>query len=108
MTDEHRLPWHEAQWRRLAGARRDGRLPHATLLAGAAGLGKSRFARRLAGALVCPCPDQAGDACGSCEACRQAMAGSHPDLLWVSPEEQGKAIKIDAVRELRMISLSPA
>ena len=108
MTDEDRLPWHKAQWQRLAGARRDGRLPHATLLAGAAGLGKSHFARRLAGALVCPCPDQAGDACGSCDACRQATAGSHPDLLWVSPEEQGKAIKIDAVRELTAKSVLAA
>ena len=108
MSDSNRFPWHVAQWRRLADARRESRFPHAILLAGAAGVGKSQFAQRLAGALVCPTPDAAGDACGACDACRQTAAGIHPDLLRVSPEEPGKAIKIDAVRELTAKSVLAA
>ena len=108
MSDSDRFPWHVAQWQRLADARREGRLPHAILLAGAAGLGKSRFAHRLASALVCPAADASGDACGTCDACRQAAAGSHPDLLRVSPEEPGKAIRIAAVRELTAKSVLAA
>jgi DNA polymerase-3 subunit delta' len=99
MNDDS-LPWHRPQWQRLTETRGGGRLPHAILLAGAAGLGKTRFARRLAAALACPSPSETGDACGACDACRQTAAGSHPDLLWVSPEEPGKMIKIDAVRNL--------
>jgi DNA polymerase-3 subunit delta' len=100
MNPDDRLPWHESAWRSLARARSGGAMPHALLLRGAQGLGKGRFARRLAAALLCPTPDDSGDACGRCDACRQTTAGSHPDLLWAVPEEAGRAIKIDAVREL--------
>jgi DNA polymerase-3 subunit delta' len=99
-TDSEALPWHEALWQRLAAARRADRLPHALLLAGPAGLGKSRFARRLSNALVCPQVDEQGDPCGRCGSCRQAVAGAHPDQLWLAPEEPGKPIKIDAVRRI--------
>ena len=108
MSGDDRLPWHRAQWQRVTDARGDGRLPHAILLAGVAGLGKTCFARRLAAALACPGPGETGDACDACDACRQTAAGSHPDLLWVSPEEPGKAIKIDAVRRLTARSVLAA
>lgn len=100
MTRTSALPWHVDQWQRVADARAAGRLPHAILLSGAPGVGKSLFARRLAQSLICPTPDAAGDACRQCSACHQASAGSHPDLHWLSPEEEGKAIKIDAIRDL--------
>lgn len=108
MSGDERLPWHRAHWQRLCTARSGGRLPHAILLAGMAGLGKTLFARRLAAALACPSPSETGDACGACDACRQTAAGSHPDQLWVSPEEPGKAIKIDAVRRLTARSVLAA
>lgn len=93
-------PWHERLWQRLDAARRAQRLPHAILLAGPPGLGKAAFARRTAHALVCARPAAEGDACGACAACHLSRAGSHPDLGWVAPEEPGKAIRIDAVRDL--------
>lgn len=108
MTAVECFPWHEQQWKRLADARVAGRLPHAVLLSGPQGIGKSDFARRLSHALVCPTPDETGDACGQCAACRLSAAGSHPDQQWVAPEEPGKMIKIDAVRELSAKSVLSA
>jgi DNA polymerase-3 subunit delta' len=94
------LPWHTAQWSRLAAARDADRLPHALLLRGIQGLGKGLFARRLAASLLCTAPTASSAACGECAACRLVAAGSHPDLHRLAPEEPGRAIKIDAVREL--------
>lgn len=108
MSAVERYSWHESQWQRLSRARAAGRLPHAVLLSGPQGIGKSDFARRLSHALVCPTPDDKGDACGHCAACRLSAAGSHPDQQWVSPEEPGKMIKIDAIRELSAKSVLSA
>ncbi|MDG4550873.1 MAG: DNA polymerase III subunit delta' [Candidatus Contendobacter sp.] len=100
--DDERLPWHRDLWRRWRERRAAGRLPHALLLSGPAGLGKGLFARRLARALLCDRPDAEGEACGQCRSCRLFRAGSHPDHSVVRPEEDGKIIKVDQIRELRV------
>lgn len=94
-------PWHAQPWSLLQDAIQRGRLTHALLLAGPAGLGKVDFARRLAAARLCREPNPDGDACGSCPACHQVRAGSHPDLHWIEPEAPGKAIRVDAIRRMR-------
>ncbi len=94
------LPWHGALWRRLADMRAGDRLPHALLLSGPEGVGKLDFARRLAAFLSCEAPAADGSPCGRCQACTLNQAGTHPDVHWLVPEEPGKAIRIDAVREL--------
>jgi len=93
-------PWHHEQWQRVSRARAADRLPHAILLAGPDGLGKADFAKRLSDSLVCVRLNENGDACGTCASCRQAHAGSHPDQRLVAPDEPGKMIKIDAIRDL--------
>jgi DNA polymerase-3 subunit delta' len=93
------LPWHASVWQQLQAQRRVGRLPHALLLHGPAGLGKRGFAACLAQSLVCESPQDDGRPCSTCRACQLAGVGSHPDIQWVMPEESGKAIKVDAVRE---------
>lgn len=108
MTTSEGFPWHAAQWQRIAAARRAARMPHALLLAGPQGLGKAAFARRLSAALVCTQPLESNDACGVCTACRQARAGSHPDQHWVAPEEPGKMIRVDAIRDLTTKSVLAA
>jgi DNA polymerase-3 subunit delta' len=76
-----------------------GRMPHALLVTGLPGVGKSAFADRLAALLVCE--EAAGsDACGHCSACHLFAAGTHPDLFRISPEEDSSVIKIDQVRRL--------
>ena len=63
--------------RRLRRLVSGGRLPHALVFSGAAGVGKQRTARVLARTLLCAA---GGDApCGHCEACRTMAAGVHPD-----------------------------
>ncbi len=93
------LPWHEVPWRAFAAARAAGRPPHAVLLWGPPGLGKGLLARRMAAALLCEAPAEAGP-CGACRACGLVAAGTHPDLVLAAPEEPGRPIPVDAVREL--------
>ena len=92
-----RLPWHDRQWRRVERDIRAARVPHALLLRGAAGGGKALFAARLATALLC----RSGEPpCGECDSCRLCAAGSHPDRIDVSVEEDRREIVVDQVRDL--------
>ena len=54
-----------------------GRMPHAVLLAGESGTGKSMLARLLAETAVCRNADKP---CGVCTGCKKAQSGSHPDI----------------------------
>ncbi|MBM4267793.1 MAG: DNA polymerase III subunit delta' [Deltaproteobacteria bacterium] len=56
-----------------------GRLPHALIFAGPAGVGKRATAYALAAAALCT--EQPGVGCGRCEDCRLVAAGTHPDLV---------------------------
>lgn len=92
-------PWHRETMERLCEQHAAGRLPHAVLLAGAAGTGKARLARAFLETLLCESP-RGGLACGECRHCHLSAAGTHPDYFRLEPEEPGKALKVDAVREL--------
>jgi len=93
------LPWHQSAWARLSAARRAGRLPHALLLEGAAGLGKRRLAQRLAASLLCAAPGSELDPCGACRSCHLLGAGTHPAFRLLEPEEGGGQIRVDTIRE---------
>lgn len=76
-----------------------GKLGHAYILAGPEGSGKHTLAAILARAMVC---DRAGTKpCGSCPACKKALAGIHPDIITVFPEQDKAAISVDQVRQMR-------
>jgi DNA polymerase-3 subunit delta' len=97
--------WNIEAWNHLVARRRRDALPHAILLAGAAGLGKREFAAALVGALLCEAPGEDGYACGVCRACRLVAAGTHPDLLRVNLElrDDGKPrteLTVDQMRSL--------
>lgn len=57
----------------------NGRLAHAFVFAGPAGVGKRTTALALARAVICP--DRPDVGCGTCIDCRLVGAGSHPDLF---------------------------
>ena len=76
-----RVRGHEAQVEGFRRAVRRGRLAHAYLFTGPAGVGKRLFAVELAKALLCE--GNTGDeleACDRCPACTQVEAGTHPDF----------------------------
>lgn len=62
-----------------------GRLASTFLFCGPAGVGKRRFAQRLAQGLLCDTrPESALDPCLQCPSCQQVEAGTHPDVEVVS------------------------
>lgn len=68
------------------------RLPSALLFVGPEGVGKRTFAERLAQTLLCQQADPAAMApCGTCPACQQVQAGTHPDLQIVA-RPPGKSV----------------
>ncbi|QDX80438.1 DNA polymerase III subunit delta' [Denitratisoma sp. DHT3] len=77
------LPWHVTQWDSLLA--NSANLPHALLLAGPGGIGKSGFAQALAARLLCESPED-NRACGRCEACHWLATGNHPDFRKVTLE----------------------
>jgi DNA polymerase-3 subunit delta' len=100
------LPWFVEKWSALHDQSGRDRLPHAILLAGAPGTGKKDFAHSLAALLLCEQPGNV--ACGHCRACQLVAAGTHPDLVKLSPEEKSRQIKIDQVRELLALATQTA
>ena len=106
-------PWLLETWRSLSERLANGRLAHALLLSGPAGLGKRRLAHALAAAALCQNRDTDGFACTRCRACLLLAAGTHPDRMTLSFEmrDDGKTprteIVIEQVRNLsERLSLS--
>ena len=94
-------PWQEKQKQRLLEMQKQQRFPHALLLTGPEGIGLDQFAQTFAMQMLCLNKGLDPDnACGTCQSCQLFLAGSHPDLLIIEPEEEGKQVKIDQVREL--------
>lgn len=98
MSDHTALPhpWHLSVWDALTARTYQ---PHAFLFGGALGVGKRQFADAFAAWLLC-LQAKEGHVCGECRSCQLRKAGNHPDRLLVGPEEEGKAIRVDAVRQL--------
>ena len=71
-----------------------GGAPHAVLLVGPAGVGKTTLALDLAAGLLCTADDPAARPCGACRACRLVASGGHPDLHRVGPEGPGRQVVI--------------
>lgn len=93
-------PWQQAVWRHLLGYLELQRIPQAVLLSGLSGIGKRRLAEVYAQALMCHAPLSDYAACGQCQSCKLFEARTHPDFLLLEPEEPGKAIGIDKIRQL--------
>lgn len=92
-------PWLQNHWQRLGEALASERMPHAVMLAGPAGIGKSNFATKLAERVLCQAePGQ--QPCGHCRSCQLFVSGHHPDLLAVQREEGSKLLKVDQIRAL--------
>ncbi len=91
--------WQNSQWQRLCQQVADQKLPHALLLAGPKGIGKTHFARALGHYLLCLSPVNRVP-CGRCKGCELNLATTHPDFAVLQPESGSRVIKIDQVRGL--------
>lgn len=97
--------WQVQAWNTLVQRAERGSLPHALLLGGAEGLGKRAFAEAFVRARLCEHPRE-GFACGSCRACALLEAGTHPDRILVTLEENPNTHKlrseivVEQIREL--------
>ncbi len=97
----------------LRRAIENGRLAHAFIFAGPAGVGKRATALALARAVLCP--DKPNIGCGTCIDCRLVGAGTHPDLfledLAAAQAERATAsmLSIEQIRRVcASLSLRPA
>jgi DNA polymerase-3 subunit delta' len=77
------IKFHFSHWEQLQSRR--GQLPHALLLHGPSGIGKSEFALALAASLLCETPQQGGLACARCAPCNWLAQGNHPDFRHLRP-----------------------
>jgi DNA polymerase-3 subunit delta' len=120
MTDFFGL---EKQWQFLVKSTRLGKLSHAYLFSGQAGLGKRALAREFARLINCQASQEI--ACGNCLSCQEMEKGCHPDFLCLSAESEtgeegqiglitggtppGISGILPAIRELsRWLSLRPS
>jgi len=97
-----RIRGHDEPRRRLQAAFERGRLAHAYLFVGIAGVGKRRFAVELAKALLCERPPAPLTACDRCPACALVDAGTHPDFKTAGKLPDKQELTIEVVRELCM------
>jgi DNA polymerase III subunit delta' len=94
------LIWQQKYWDLLCRYSKQKRLPQALLITGAKGLGKHQLANQFAHALLCSNPQATGFNCGLCDACLLIKADTHPDLIYIKPEEEKTTISIKQIRQL--------
>ncbi len=100
-----RVRGHDAHVEAFRRAVRRGRLAHAYLFTGPAGVGKQLFAVELAKSLLCESApvDLAQsplNACDRCPACIQVEAGTHPDFFRAVRPEEKHEFPVELMREL--------
>ena len=100
MNSSKIYPWQQAIWQHLTSYLAQQRFPQALLITGVAGVGKRHLAEAFASAVMCHTPLSDYSACGVCQSCNLLAAQTHPDWLAVEPEEPGKAVGIDKIRQL--------
>jgi DNA polymerase III subunit delta' len=111
------FPWKREVWSRLIERR--AALPHAILIQGRTGLGKTQLALSFAKRLLCEVAQGAEMGCGACPSCGWFEQGNHPDFRLLQPDALGaaeagegqvgrdageassKQIRIDQVRDLQ-------
>lgn len=95
-----RIHGHDAIRRQFQTAFARGRLAHAFLFTGPAGVGKRLFAVELAKALLCESSPAELTACDRCSSCALVTAGTHPDCTLTRKPDDKMELPIDTIREL--------
>ncbi len=91
----------------LRGVIATDKIAPAYLFTGMQGIGKRTTAMAFALLLNCMNPVD-GDGCRRCSSCKKISDGNHPDLVFIGPNKEKKAIGIDQIREInRHLAFSP-
>lgn len=97
------LVGHERVMKRIVSLIASGRLPHAVILTGPPGVGKSMAAKAIAAAYLC---ERHG--CFECGVCQRVASRTHPDLHFLEIKRGKRDILIDPTRELMQSLASKA
>lgn len=76
-----------------------GQIVHAYLFTGPAGAGKKTLSSFFAQTLICQ--GKGDELCNTCHTCRQFLAGTHPDVLWIRRPEGKTGIGVDQIRNMQ-------
>ena len=87
---------HEQIKEHLQKAIEGGKVSHAYILTGEAGMGRKSLANAFAMTLLCE--KGKSEPCMECHACKQVMSHNHPDLICVTHEKPA-SIGVDDIRE---------
>ncbi len=87
-----------------AGLLESGKFPHAVIIEGEDGLGKTTFSLLLAKALLCK---DEHPLCGSCSHCIKVSKNIHPDLTVVRGDGKSGNISVDSIRAVRSDAYTP-
>lgn len=91
---------HDAARQQLLAAYHRGRLGHAYLFVGPAGVGKRRFSTEFAKAVLCETPPAEFTPCDRCPACAQVAAETHPDFAVFTRPEDKQEFPVDVARDV--------
>lgn len=94
------FPWLQSSWAQLTSYIKQNRIPQALLIIGNKGLGKQQLAESYSQALMCSALNVDGQSCGQCQSCTLFNADTHPDYVFITPDEPGKSIGVDVIRQL--------
>jgi len=92
------LPWHEAAFAALLASVRQRGASGVQILSGPPLSGVEQLADAYTAWLLCEQGEHADGACGTCSACRQWRAGSHPDALLLAPDTS-RDITVEQARD---------
>lgn len=75
-------------------------LPNGIIFSGTRGIGKTTLARLLARSVNCEKrPKKSHEPCGSCDSCKEALQGSHPDIIEIDGATHGSIEDIRKILE---------
>ncbi len=108
MTLSPLLPWQQQDWVHLQRYIKQQRIPQALLISGKKGWGKQHLVNQFVYSLLCAKPQADGLACGHCHSCGLLSSETHPDYMVIKPDELGKSLTIDQIRNvIARLTLKP-